>query len=267
MPALRTVVSLLCALAVIRPLGAQKTDTTASTKTLFTRSDAILAAGFAGLTVAMLPLDRALAIRLQDSSAQASRLLRNSTRDIQYFGDPGSVVIGVSLYAIGRVAGMRTVADLGFHGIEAVAASGLVTGLIKDVVGRARPYASADTSPHDFAFGRGLREGSRYQSFPSGHTTAAFAAAAVVTSESRRWWPHAPAVVGPVMYGGATLVGASRMYNNAHWASDVVLGAAIGTFTGLKVVRYNHIHPDNFMDRFFLEPSPADGRLIIGWRK
>ena len=44
------------------------------------------------------------------------------------------------------------------------------------------------------------------------------------------------------MYGGATLVGLSRMYNNAHWASDVTLGAAIGTFSGIKVVRFNHSH-------------------------
>jgi hypothetical protein len=42
------------------------------------------------------------------------------------------------------------------------------------------------------------------------------------------------------MYGGAALVGLSRMYNNRHWASDVITGAAIGTFAGTKVVRYHH---------------------------
>jgi hypothetical protein len=54
------------------------------------------------------------------------------------------------------------------------------------------------------------------------------------------------------MYGGATLVGLSRMYHNKHWASDVALGAAIGTFSGLKVVRYSHTHPDNKVDRVML---------------
>ena len=59
------------------------------------------------------------------------------------------------------------------------------------------------------------------------------------------------------MYGGATLVGLSRMYNNAHWASDVALGAAIGTFSGIKVVRYSHAHPNNFIDRALLHTSIA----------
>jgi membrane-associated phospholipid phosphatase len=68
------------------------------------------------------------------------------------------------------------------------------------------------------------------------------------------------------MYGGATLVGLSRMYNNAHWASDVVLGAAIGTFSGIKVVRYSHGHSNNVIDRTLLglRVVPlADGFAIV----
>jgi hypothetical protein len=53
------------------------------------------------------------------------------------------------------------------------------------------------------------------------------------------------------------------MYNNAHWASDVAVGAAVGTFAGIKIVRYNHGHPTNFIDRFFLgamvKPAPSGG--------
>jgi len=243
-------------------------DSIHAAKTLFTWRDAALAGGFTALTFAMFPADRRLAERLQDSSTQASHFLKNASRDIQYFGDPGSIVIGVSLYGIGRLAKWRNVADLGLHGTEAVAISGIVTGIIKDAAGRARPYVSADTSPHDFGFARGLHKGGGYQSFPSGHSTAAFAAAAVVTSESQRWWPRGIWFVAPAMYGGATLVGASRMYNNAHWASDVVLGAAVGTFSGIKVVRYGHGHTNNLIDRWLLgvEARPlSNGRLAIGW--
>ena len=41
----------------------------------------------------------------------------------------------------------------------------------------------------------------------------------------------------------------SRIYNNQHWASDVMAGAAIGTVIGLKVVKYTHSHPGNRIDR------------------
>ena len=58
------------------------------------------------------------------------------------------------------------------------------------------------------------------------------------------------------------------MYHNLHWASDVVLGAGIGTFSGLKVVRYSHQHPDNFIDRVILSTSIAPdghGGGVVAW--
>ena len=57
------------------------------------------------------------------------------------------------------------------------------------------------------------------------------------------------------MYGGATAVGLSRMYHNRHWGSDVIIGAAIGTFSGRKVVQYAHGHPGNLIDRVILRTS------------
>jgi membrane-associated phospholipid phosphatase len=49
------------------------------------------------------------------------------------------------------------------------------------------------------------------------------------------------------------MVGVSRMYHNKHWASDVALGAAIWTFSGIKIVRYSHNHPGNPVDRRLLD--------------
>jgi len=242
-------------------------DSVHAAKTLFTWRDGALAAGFTGLTVALFPADRSTARRLQDSSTQANHFFKNASRGIQYMADPGSVWIGVSMYAVGRVGHWKNAADLGLHGTEAVILSGAITSIIKDAAGRARPYVSADTRPHDFRFARGLHKGGGYQSFPSGHTSAAFAAASAVTSESQRWWPDGKWLVAPVMYGGATLIGLSRMYNNAHWTSDVVVGAAIGTFSGIKVVRYNHGHSNNLIDRWLLGMQPLlteGGRPGVG---
>jgi membrane-associated phospholipid phosphatase len=253
----------LLTLQVTPPLAAQElapsvtapVDTgkvPASKKTLFTSRDAWLAAGFAGLTVAMFPLDKHLAHSLRDSSLQSNRFLSDISKGAETLVQPGAIIIGAGLYTVGRIGGWRNVADLGWHGTESIIVASAATTVLKGMLGRARPYVSGDTNPHDFGFGRGFGKNGKYQSFPSGHTTAAFAVAAAVTSESRRWWPQGEWVVGPVMYGGATLVGLSRIYHDAHWASDVALGAAIGTFGGLKVVRYSHHHPDNFIDRIML---------------
>jgi membrane-associated phospholipid phosphatase len=257
------VVVVLAAAAVTDPrlAGAQTPmphDSVHAAKTLFTSRDALLAAGFVGLTVAMLPVDKSVALRLQNPTEQANRFFQNAATDVRILGDPGAVIIGVSMYGVGKVAGWKDVADFGFHTTEAIAVAGITTTFLKGVAGRARPFVSSDTNPGQFHFGRGFNKGS-LQSFPSGHATAAFALASTVTSESQRWWPHQTWIVGPVMYTAATLVGLSRMYNNQHWASDVALGAAIGTFSGIKIVRYSHGHSANPVDRFFLGASVQRG--------
>ena len=228
-------------------------------QTLFTYRDAILATSFAGLTVAMFPLDERFARQIRQDST-FNRLAQSSAVGFETIAAPGAYVIGGSLYLYGRLAKRPDVADFGWHGTEAVLLANGVTSFLKGVLGRSRPFVSNATDPRDFRFGGGFSTSER-QSFPSGHTTTAFAAAAAVTSEIRRLQPKALPYVATLMYGGATLVGLSRMYHDKHWASDVVLGAAIGTFSGLKVVRYSHAHPDNMVDRVVLRAMVApDGR-------
>jgi membrane-associated phospholipid phosphatase len=233
--------------------------------TLFTTRDAMLAAGFVGLTVAMLPVDRHFASLIQKEDLQGNKTIDRVARDIEYIAAPGAFIIGGSIYLFGRSSSHKDLADLGWHGTEAVILATGITTVLKGTLGRARPYVSADTNPHDFKFGGGFSNDSR-QSFPSGHSTTAFAVASAVTSEVRRTMPEKLWIVAPLMYGGATLVGVSRMYHNNHWASDVVLGAAIGTFSGLKVVRYSHAHPDNLLDRWILgasiTPDPRGGGTL-----
>jgi membrane-associated phospholipid phosphatase len=219
-------------------------------QTLFTYRDAILAGGFAGITMVMFPLDKNIARHIRQDST-FNGFTQNSAVGFENISSPGAYVIGGGLYLIGRFAKKPDLQDFGWHGTEAVLVANAFTGLLKGTLGRARPFVSNDTNPRDFSFGGGFRTADR-QSFPSGHTTTAFAAAAAVTSEIRRLHPKALPYVATAMYGGATLVGLSRMYHNKHWASDVALGAAIGTFSGLKVVRYSHTHPDNKVDRVML---------------
>lgn len=225
---------------------------------LFTWRDAVFIGGATAATIAIMPLDRTVAERLQEPSVQENRLLGDLATVVRNVAAPGSVIIGVGLYTIGRLTRNDRAADLGLHGTEALLIGNGIGVLLKGALGRARPYRDV-TNPRDFQLGRGFGTSGDYRSFPSGHTIAAFAAAAAVTSETNRWWPEGSWAVGTLLYSGAALAGASRMYNNRHWTSDVILGAAIGTITGLKVVRWHHHNPGNRIDRIFLGGTVTHG--------
>jgi len=67
-------------------------------------------------------------------------------------------------------------------------------------------------------------DGSRANSFPSGHTATAFTGAELVRLEYGPWW-------GAGAYLVATGVGFLRIYNNRHWFTDVLAGAGIGVLS------------------------------------
>ncbi len=248
-----------------QPMAGQATES--KTKPLFTWRDAVLVGGLTIMTAAVSPLDVSIAKRLRDSTVLENRFLGRVAGLVRDVATPYSVVIGVSLYAYGRIANDRNAADLGLHGTEALAIGTVTGSVLKGFFGRERPFVKQD--PHNYRFGRGFGRGrEEYRSFPSGHTIAAFAAAAAVTSETRRWWRGSEWYVGPLLYGGAAMSGMSRIYHNRHWASDVMMGAAIGIVAGNKVVRYHHTHPDNLLDDWLLTGSAsrdAAGKIVVNW--
>ena len=71
-------------------------------------------------------------------------------------------------------------------------------------------------------------------SFPSGHAMRSFALAATVAGfyPEKKW-------VGIVSYSLATVTSVGRVVSKEHWASDVIVGAAIGYFIGRGVVKFN----------------------------
>lgn len=108
-------------------------------------------------------------------------------------------------------------------------ASGLITPAIKFATGRSRPNDNGGTDD-TFTF----KPFSGAASFPSGHTTEAFALASVISAhyEESPW-------VAWTSYTLAGLVGVARSYHGGHYVSDVVAGAMIGTLVGKTVVAHN----------------------------
>ncbi|UKJ05841.1 phosphatase PAP2 family protein [Solitalea lacus] len=109
-----------------------------------------------------------------------------------------------------------------------------ITYSLKSIVHRNRPYES-------YPFITPASVQGNY-SFPSGHTSAAFATATSLSLSYPKWQ-----VIVPV-YTWATLVGYSRCYLGVHYPSDVLAGALVGassaylSHVGQKILSKNHNH-------------------------
>ena len=99
--------------------------------------------------------------------------------------------------------------------------AGLTRKSVGRMVGRRRPDEGADGSTFDFGEGT---------SFPSGHTSTIFQVAHILSHHIDRW----PATVA--LYGMAGAVAFQRFESEAHWASDVWIGAAWGLAVSHAVV-------------------------------
>src|SRR5262249_33678544 len=101
-----------------------------------------------------------------------------------------------------------------------VAVSGIVTDIIKPMIGRARPVLLAREGFYGF---EPFAFHARYQSLPSGHTATMFAIAFALTV----LWPRGKYW----FFALAMAVGLSRIMVNAHFVADVVGGATVGVLT------------------------------------
>ncbi len=148
---------------------------------------------------------------------------------VERFGVEYAALTVGGFYLAGAM-GNETAGEVAQDGLTAsIIASGMITPAIKFIAGRARPRENtgiADFHPFSTNY-------SSNSSFPSGHTTEAFALASVIANHYEATW------VACASYSVASLVGVARSYHGAHFASDVLTGALIGTLVGKSVVARN----------------------------
>jgi membrane-associated phospholipid phosphatase len=102
--------------------------------------------------------------------------------------------------------------------------SGLTAAILQQLTHRYQPNQA---DPPDPRLWNGPIASFEYRSFPTGHTTRAFALASLISSiyKDKIW-------IGILSYTIAAGVAWSRVYDNQHWPSDVFIGAALGFAVG-----------------------------------
>ena len=155
-----------------------------------------------GAAAAVHPEDRDLTM-----DAAGSRTVDRLTEGGSIVGS-GYVQVGgaAAVWVAGVASSHPALAGLGADLLEAQAINGVLTSAVKYTVQRRRP------------------NGGRY-SFPSGHTSATFATAAVLEN-------HYGLRAGLPAYALGAYVAGARLHDRKHFASDTLMGAGIGLVAG-----------------------------------
>jgi membrane-associated phospholipid phosphatase len=126
----------------------------------------------------------------------------------------------------GLLADDKSTKKVGFEVIQVALYSGGITSLLKYAFGRARPYmntGSANYQPFTL-----LDDG--FHSFPSGHTTLAFALSTILSRNAQS------NVLKVLAYIPTALTAFSRVYQDYHWTTDCLFSAVVGFVVATWVV-------------------------------
>lgn len=160
-----------------------------------------------------------------DEIFEADRQVKAS----QWISNAGSVyglsAVAGTFYLIGRKKNNYRARETGVLSAEAMINSIIVEGALKGITQRARPLDGRERS--EFFDGG--------SSFPSGHSTQAWAVATVIAHE----YKDRPAVQ-IAAYGIASAVSVARFTGHKHYISDVLAGSALGFGIGKFVYHAHH---------------------------
>jgi membrane-associated phospholipid phosphatase len=168
-----------------------------------------LAAGaVALLSLADEPVQDEVQAHRTDSGDDFARVMRRMGEPVVY------LPAALGTLGAGLLAGKPAVTRAGGRITGGLLLAGVATNLLKPLAGRRRPrFASGSYDLEPFT-GR--------DSWPSGHTTMAFALATSVGDEI------GSTPVRVALYGAATLTAWSRVNDDRHWLTDVATGALVG---------------------------------------
>ena len=174
---------------------------------------------FFAVTAATIASDNSIEQRLPSSPTLIQR-----SRSLSNYGTASLAAVAGGLYLWGKKSNDGHAQETGFLAGEALADSFLDAQAIKFATGRNRPLQGNGRG--------GFWQGGN--SFPSEHAAAAWSVASVIAHE----YPGSP--IGLLAYGTAAGVSAARLIGRQHFASDVLVGSALGWYVGRQVYRSHH---------------------------
>ena len=209
-------------------------------------NDWVRTAGFAAVTGGVYLLDKPIN-RFTKNLTANNPAVASVSKYVTNFGGNYELYTLAGFYAYGLVFKTQKEKTTTALATQAYISAGLIQVVTKFVTGEQRPHyvdpVTGKSAPiwHGpmFRFKKNSKgekpDGTAYSSFPSGHTTAAFAAATVYALE----YKNSPFI--PILsYSAATLIGLSRLTENKHWASDILVGGMLGYLCGKQVVNNYH---------------------------
>jgi membrane-associated phospholipid phosphatase len=200
------------------------------------RQDYYRLAGLVGVTSALSFVDKPIekaALKASDSS----KTLRDISSYVTNFGANYEVYVLAAFGTYGFIFNSQKVKTTTLLATQSYITAVVIESVLKVIAGRERPsYINPESGQLSSRFYGPFHSSSNdFKSFPSGHTTAAFAAATVYAMEYKK------SIAIPIIsYSAATLVGISRITENKHWATDVLMGATLGYLCGRQVVNNYH---------------------------
>ena len=196
---------------------------------------------YAAVTFALSFADEPIqqsALRLKNRNTS----LNDISKGLSDFGSIYEVFTVAGIGAYGLISKNNRLANTALLSSQAYITSGAIMTVLKLLSGRTRPSyypAGVEAEPRFLGpFHKSLNDANgsnENSSFPSGHSTVAFAVATVFATE----YKDKP-LVPLVAYTAASLISMSRITENKHWITDVVTGTAIGYLSGKLVVKNYH---------------------------
>jgi undecaprenyl-diphosphatase len=129
---------------------------------------------------------------------------------------PLSLATPISILAAGYIKNDKALRRKGWEIAGSLLINTVITQGLKYTVNRERPYDKYPTLIHPYLI-------ETDPSFPSGHTSTAFATATSLSIQFKKWYVVVPS------FAWATCVGYSRLYLGEHYPTDVFAGAIIGS--------------------------------------